>query len=448
MPYPGEYATGESLRRLEDSPAVKEFLGTIRRTEGARSHRLPRRLEVARGSGQITRLVVIDGSTVTHAVENGYPGAEAALLHLAAVVLDLESIRAYSRGYLPGPEEMRRLERCETMSAVLPGRNVVRSNVDEDSALRFFRATISNELEARLDPGHETIRETLLAITELATKGRRNRCPVEECPLPGRREIMIGAADGPCECPRQETIHVSDALRTQERFSNEGSSEQAFTAFRIVVEHLALVNILRYFERTDGMDILRTTGFVLDGPLAIFGMPAWLKSHVEREIARLHQLAVEGGGAGILLMGVEKSGQFLDHLRDLDWESEKGEKGAIENGAAFAPDLAYIHRHIVLQPESAKPYGSATYYGRKVLYKNSVGQHSVITTPIVNESGKDPSCTSEEAYPRIGEALGIMDELGTHLYADGFAPLVRAHAHAAIPLRAGTRLLEEIFHSP
>ena len=447
MPYEGEYATGDSLRRLEDSPAVKNFLGTIRKTDGVRRHRPPDRLDVPRGGGQITRLVVIDASTVTHTVQNGYPGAEAALLHLAAVVLDLEKIRDYSLGYLPGPEEMRRLERCETMSAVLPGRNVVRSNVDEDSARRFFRWTIRKELEARFDQNHESILETLLAITELETKGRPNQCPVEECLLPGKQEITIGATDGPCECERQAAIYVSDALRTQERFSNEGSSEQAFTAFRIVVEHLALVNILRYFEKTGGMDILRTTGFVLDGQLAIFGMPAWLKSHVQQEIARLHQLALDSGGPGILLMGVEKSGQFLDHLRALDWESEKGEKGAIENGTAFAPDLEYIHRHIVLQPEGSKPYGSATYYGRKVLYKNAVGQHSVITTPIVNDAGRDPDCTSAAAYPRIGEALDILDELGTHLYADGFAPLVRAHAHAAIPLRRGTRMLDEIFRS-
>ena len=38
-----------------------------------------------------------------------------------------------------------------------------------------------------------------------------------------------------------------------------------------------------------------------------------------------------------------------------------------------------------------------------------------------------------------------MDELSTYLYEDGFAPLVRAHAHAAIPLKAGTGLLANIF---
>lgn len=445
MPYKGEYATGESLRRLAESPAVKNFLGTIRRGEGVRGHRLPDRLEPTRGTGQITRLVVIDSSAVTDTVENGYPGAEASLFNLAAVVLDLAKIREYSSGYLPGPEEMRRLERCETLSAVLPGRNVVRSTVPDDSALRFFRATVRAELDARLDPGHESVLETYLRITGRETNGHDIKCPVEECPRPDDSKITVGSKDAPCGCEREEQIYVSDALRTHERFSNEGPSEQAFTAFRIVVEHLALVNILRYFERTEGWDVLNTTGFILDGPLAIFGMPAWLKVYVQREIARLHRNAMGSGGPGILLMGVEKSGDFLDHLRALDWEAERGERGAIENGSAFAPDKAYTHRHIVLRPASAKAHGLATYYGRKILYKNAVGQHSVITTPIVNEAGEDRSCVSEEAFPRVGEALDIMDELGTHLYADGFAPLVRAHAHAAIPLRAGTRMLEEIF---
>ena len=79
------------------------------------------------------------------------------------------------------------------------------------------------------------------------------------------------------------------------------------------------------------------------------------------------------------------------------------------------------------------------------MYKNGLGQHSVVMTPIVNAEGEDRDCVDEEAYPRLGEALDIMDEFSTYLYEDGFAPLVRAHAHAAIPLKAGIGLLTEMF---
>lgn len=439
MPYQNEFARGDSLWQLTESPSVQEFKGVIKYSEDQEVHELPTRLEPQRGISNVTRVVAIDGSTVIHKVQNGYPGAEAALFNLAAIVIKLQAIRDIPRNYIPSPSEIRDMEQCRTMSAVLPGCNVVRQNEPGDSPKRFFRATISKEMEARLDPDHETLLETLRAITTNRTS--RIDCPIDNCP----NQVTPQRGTVRCNCERGETIYEIDALRTHERFEENGSSEQAFTAIRIAIEHLALVNILRYFERTNSLDVFRDTAFIMDGPLAIFGMPAWLKYHIEPEIARLHKKAQEQGGPGIMLMGIEKSGQFLNHLNELDWSKKEGSRQRLPNCTALVPDIAYIHKHIVLRPSDAKPYGEATYYGRKVLYKNRVGQHSVVMTPIVNDNGRDQHCVDEVAYPRIGEALDIMDELATHLYKDGFGPIVRAHAHAAIPLKAGTRILAEIF---
>ena len=444
MPYRNEFAKGESLWRLAESHSVKEFQGAIRYREERVSHEPPGNLDPPRGIGRIKRVIAIDGSTVPHRVENGYPGAEAALLNLAAIVIKLEAIRDIRRDYIPSPREMRDMEQCETLSAVFPGRNVVRKDKPEDSPKQFFRATLCKELEAKLDPDHESLLETLRNIT----KGRESKvsCPIDECP---RGEFREWVEPKPglvvCNCELEKVIYESDSLRTHERFEEFGSSAQAYTAVQQVIEHLILVNILRYFECTDSLGVFRNTAFIMDGPLAIFGMPAWLKDYIEREIARLHNKALEQGDPGILLLGIEKSGQFLDHLSELDWMEGEGPRHRLPNGVALVPDIDYIHTHIVLRPLNVKPYGKDTYYGRKVMYKNRAGQHSVIMTPIVNASGSDPHCVDETAFPRLGEALDIMDELSTHLYQDGFAPLVRAHAHAAIPLRTGARILESLF---
>ena len=106
-----------------------------------------------------------------------------------------------------------------------------------------------------------------------------------------------------------------------------------------MAEQLVLVNILRHFERTETLEILRDTAFVIDGPLAIFGMPAWLKTYVGNEIARIHNNCQQRGDPGILLMGVEKSGDFLEHLKMLDWEPGEGPGSNLPNCTAFAPDL-------------------------------------------------------------------------------------------------------------
>ena len=444
MPYQSEFARSDSLLHLVDSKSVREFEGVIKQGVDQKRHELPPRLEPQRGTGSIKRVVAIDGSTITHKVKNGYPGAEAALLNLAAIVIKLQAIRDIPRNYIPSPSEMRDMEQCETLSAVFPGRNIIREDEPEDSPKRFFRATISKELEARLDPEHETLLETLRAITT----GRSGEidCPLDDCPLDDRdKKVTPKQGAGVCNCQRSETIYETDTLRAHERFEENGSSDQAFTAVRQVIEHLTLVNILRYFERFDSLGVFQDTAFIMDGPLALFGMSAWLKHHIQREIARLHRKTKNQGAPGILLMGIEKSGQFLDHLGELDWKEKEGPRQLLPSRTALAPDIAYIHKHIVLRPPNAKPYGEATYYGRKVLYKNKAGQHSVVMTPIVDDKGQDLSCVDESAYPRIGEALDIMDELSTHLYRDGFAPLVRAHAHAAIPLKTGSRILKKIF---
>ena len=96
-------------------------------------------------------------------------------------------------------------------------------------------------------------------------------------------------------------------------------------------------------------------------------------------------------------------------------------------------------------PNSTKAYGQAVHYGRKIMYKSCNGKHAVLMTPIVNDSGNAPNSTSPEAFPRLGDALDIIDDLYTHLYSDGFIPLIRANAHAAIPLRRGRGMLAELF---
>ena len=439
MPYRNEYASGDSLWRLVESESVKEFQGIVRQGGLGEAVEPPPALTPPRGHDRITRIIVIDGSTVTSAVRIGYPGAEAALLQLAAVIIDLGALRDIPPASIPRPSVIRGIEDCRTLDAVLPGRNVVRRDIVNDTPKRYFRFTIQQMLSGRqVDRDHETLIETMRAITPLRGGFR---CPMEDC---GKTIPRLQGA-GECPCARREPVFEADSLRLHERFEDHGSSAEAYTGARQVVEHLAMVNIMRFFERRGWWAAFRTTAFVMDGPLAIFGMPAWLKRHVQSEVSRLHDAAVARGGPGVMLFGVEKSGMFLEHLKALDRSDHDGPRDRLERGLALVPDRQYTHRHIALRPPDAKAHGVVTDYGRRVLYKNVLGHHSVVMTPIVNDKGEDRDCVEEVAYPRLGEALDIMDEFSTYLYEDGFAPLVRAHAHAAIPLKAGVGLLTQLF---
>lgn len=443
MPFQGERATGESLWQLEDNASVKAFRGMIRTREPQGAHELPTAVSPPRRQRVVKRIIAIDGSTVTKAVQNGFPKAEAAMFNAAVIVIKTDELNSFGqKAQVPSPSQLRDLEKVRTMSAVLPGQNVIGKTTEEDTPKKFFRSTIRQELNFSLDPAHESLIETFLAITQNAqASDRQFQCPIEDCECRISRMVR----DSHCNCDQKEQLYPTDSLRTHERFYDNSSSEQAFTAFRMVTEHLLLVNIIRYFHRMHPPQWFDEMAFIMDGPLAIFGMPAWLKEHIQTEVTRIHDDLVRKGHAGLLLMGMEKSGEFLDHLEELDWDQTKGARQRLANGTALAPTTDYIFRHIRPNPNSDKAYGQAVYYGRKILYKNRAGQHAVVMTPIVNHVGRERNGTDLRAFPRLGEALDIMDDLHTHLYRDGFIPLIRAHAHAAIPLRQGQRILQDLF---
>ena len=52
MPYRNEFAKGDSLSRLEESPSVKDFQGAIKYRENQNIHEPPGSLELERGAGQ------------------------------------------------------------------------------------------------------------------------------------------------------------------------------------------------------------------------------------------------------------------------------------------------------------------------------------------------------------------------------------------------------------
>ena len=446
MPYSGEHATGDSLWRLEENPSVKAFRGIIRVRNSGDDEALPPTIKPPRRQNDVSRIVAVDGSTVTKAVQNGFPMAEAALFNAAVIVIKVDELGQFGRENIPTPSELRNLERVETMSAVLPGQNVVGLSREQDAPKKFFRQTVRQELNFKLDDDHESLLETFHAIAaDAITDSATFQCPIEDCAQGPAGKVPRRTTDGPCVCNRQAPLYSTDSLRMHERFHDHGTCEQAFTAFRMVTEHLLMMNIIRYFRQKLPARCFDQTAFVIDGPLAIFGMPAWLEDHLQSEVSRIHEELTQAGRPGLLLIGIEKTGQFTDHLEELDWRETEGQRQRLANATALVPTTEYVYKHIAPSPNSTKAYGQAVHYGRKIMYKSNSGQHAVLMTPIVNSAGDEPNSTSPEAFPRLGDALDIIDDLYSHLYSDGFIPLIRANAHAAIPLRQGHSMLAKLF---
>ncbi len=436
MPYENESASGDSLIWLENSQALKEFEGTILVKEGDTPVEPPI-LQTRRRNWYPRRVIAIDGSNLIHRVNNGFPGAEAGLLMTSVVAIKLDQLSSLDANPIPRPSFFRDIEKAHTLEAAMPGIGVVRKNIDGDTPINFFRQKSYDTLSNAIANDHETLLETMRAIC--GDFQSRIDCPAVDCEERYKRK----KEEYTCHCERREKMFETDILRLHEYFDGVRTGGEALGRLRSVLEILILLNILRFFvKKSPGY--LENCAFVLDGPLAIFGTPASILRPIREELKRLNRESRKANGTDIVVFGVEKTGRFKEHWEQLDWQDRVGPGSRFPDQTVIALDDEYIKNNIVPTDKKGKPFGEDTHFGRAILYKTNKGEHIVIHTAMLNELAENFRNNSPECYPRLGDILDVMDQLATHIYDGGFMPLVRAHAHAAIPLKQGTDIIKSL----
>ena len=440
MPYEGEFASYKPLARIANSERVQDIVGRCKKKmpdEGLAEAELL--IADVKPSNWLPDLVLaVDGSYHQVPVENGYPGAELAYLTVASVILDMKKQRQLDRNRPVSPLLARQSEGAGSIDCALPGCNVV---VDEQPTPKAsFRHVFFEAIrEKRPLSDGETLLETYEALRAYKPAGRSQQCPYEYCqndyyPRPGITD---------CRCQQKLKWYSTDALRLHERLNPTGPSGAIFAEAMQVWERMWVVNFLRWIELDPRrFRLLRNLAIILDGPLAVFGQPAWLSQAIRQELKRINEAVRKVIKTDILLVGIEKGGTFVDHYERLDTPTQ-GTNGS----ARFEPQTAvlltneYIRNHIAI---SDKPFGEATYFGRKFFYKTASGARIVASLPFLTEEAKDLSSGDTKHFPRLADAMSLLDATFSARFPNAVAPLISAHAEAAIPLNLGKEVLEQL----
>ena len=452
MPYEGEYASYGPLYRIAESQTVQSLLRRSRQLEADSANPLKAHPKpVPPATTELPEYVVaIDGSNPEVSVRNGYPGARIGYCTVASVLLNMKLIDELDMHRPIDPVEFRKTETVSTIDAALPGSNIVTH--DNISARDSFRETLYEVLRKEtLDKEEEST--LLMAYEELLNLKPTSRPPA--CPydyVDCDQHFMIPAGWTSCPCPKRRNIFSTDALRVHERFHEEGSNGEALGEVMQVWERVVLMHLIRCFERRDWLTSLRRVGFIVDGPLAFFGHPAWLSAAVSAELKRVNAELLNATGQNLILFGIEKTGTFVDHFAEIDQTEKRGEL-LFQPRTCFLPSDAYIKRRIIYSA-SGKRYGADTYFGRKMFYKTSSGAKVVVNIPFLSDSqdtlepaGPDDLSFSDIGlYPQIPVICDLLDRLVSSRFENAVAPIVNANAAAAVPLNLGAKVLQQLAH--
>ena len=439
MPFEKELASYAPLRRILQSEKVRRLQARFRlaNTEEAEEEISKAAEEPPDDFGRKPDLILaVDGGRQPVEVQNGYPGAEIGYITVAAVLILLDKLREVAAEDIINPVEYRKTQKKASIDTALPGRGVIID--DERSPEASMRRTLFEEMsDYRVFPDSETLLETYEALMRSAPDDRTVYCPCE-------RRAPYRRGSGEYECGQcGHSLYSTDALRLHELFSPHESCEKMFGHVMTTLERLWLIHTLRAFERRgeEWLKVIGRMAFIMDGPLAIYGTPAWLSTPIRNELKRLNAAQKAATGLDMMILGVEKSGSFARHFEMIDTRKDGGVRFAARRHLLL--DDGYIRRHIVPSVEE-RQYGRNTYFGRKLLYKSALGHRLVVNVACLTDEHFDLSTARPDQFPRLADALAMLDNLSSNLYPNSLSPIIAAHAEAAIPMHLGGQILENL----
>lgn len=447
MPYEGEFAKYKSIKRLVENERVKSLLKRSRVQNGLWDKSpLPtiKLSDISPSEWKPNWVLAIDGSHQEEPIKEGFPGAEIGYVAIAAVLMNIAKIKELDHQRPANPKSFRETEKVESIDSVFPGCNIVIDS--ETSAKNSLRKALFETFDKiSLFSDGESLLDTYEALLQHKPEDPKPDCPYavdEEC-LAHDKKYLSNNGVYLCQCPYENTLYSTDALRIHEAMVPDSANGAMFAQITQVLERIVVIHILRWFERKQLLRLLRNVGIVIDGPLAVFGYPAWLHSAIPRELKRINCAAKEfTDGQDLLMIGVEKSGNFVTHFERIDQDIH-GISGAFPSQAAYLLKDEYIKKNIIFS-DSKKPYGVDTHFGRKFFYKTTSGARLVASLPYLDESHHDMDRAEPNQYPRLADALGLLDQLVSSRYPNSLSALISAHAEAAIPMNLGARVLEEM----
>jgi hypothetical protein len=444
MPYEGEFAPYRALQRITETERVQQLLRRARvYTPGADGPEITVSTPPAAEEPLPEFIVAIDGSSQEVAVRTGYPGAQVGYLTVASVLLDLDAIDRLDAARPADPIAYRQTESAATIDAALPGSNVVTRT--HKSAKVAFREELYEVFHNEVVDVEDRVPllDTYEALLAHKPTTRLQSCPYAE--MGCEESFVIPRGLSSCKCAARRAIWSTDALRIHERFHDVGTNGEAFGEVMQVWERVLLVHLLRAFERRGFLAQAHRLAFFVDGPLALFGHPAWLSAAISAELQRINAEVRKLTGRDLVIVGVEKTGTFVTHFDEIDRTEEPG-KERFAPQCYFLPTDHYIKQRIIYS-DSPKRYGKDTYFGRKFFYKTKSGARIVASIPFLDSSQDTLDSDDVKLYPSFGMVCALLDKLVSCRYPNAIAPLVSAHAQAAIPLHLGAKVLEQLAHA-
>jgi hypothetical protein len=435
---PNEWAAKVNHSHLINDPFIKDFISNcefpsdaseLKESDLALVDSLDKDI-----SNPIKYILAVDGGYTTVEVKKGFPSSQIAFFQFGALLFSVDDLEALSEKPFIFPEDMKKLNDLQRYKLALPIQTIAYKN--QPSLNDSIRKTIYDFFMAPRD-GSSFMETLSWFLFQEYEKKPCDSYTLSHHPCLGREseEIELRKSlmkeDYTFENPHGR-IFLTDVFRLDEIVDEDLGAAGMLGYVTRLIEQLIIVHFIRSIYRIK-TDSLHEFLFIADGPLVFSGQTA----NMHRPMRNLCNFFYREHN--LFLVGLEKSGAFIDHAQAVCLPSHKVE--ILKQGQYLMLSNNYIYKYIKPGDSNKMHYGSTSYYGGKVIFHSYDGQVIVLTVPVPNKDVvKHPR---KEDYYNLEVIMLNIQKLRCDMYDDAIVPIALANKLVSLANHPSKILLEK-----
>lgn len=358
----------------------------------------------------IKNIIAIDGGYTNVSIKEDFPSSTLAFFQFGALFFKHQDLVDLKIKPFIDPDDFSKLQNIQRIKLVIPTKGLALK--EEEDFTSSVRKAIYDYFCTKPEKNGFIAALKWLLFEEYNASDQKNNWHLSSCPHCGngfdiRADKLSNYYTIDCECG--EKIYLTDVFRFHEVIDNELGAGGILGYLATAIEQIMIVFLIKQML-TIKPSLLSETLFIKDGPLAFFGQTANIHKPMRKLITFLKEKH------SIFLVGLEKSGSFVDHAVQV---SRKMEPKQI-----LLLGKKYIYKYI--EPGKGKenePYASSSYYGHKLIFKSEHNNVYVATLPNIQVK-IEPEIND---YINIHEILYNITALKCDLYYNSLVPIVLAN---------------------
>ena len=425
---PVENASKSSHSAVANDPAVRKFLEACRLPATAddvsTDDHVVLEYQPAVPS-PIRHIVAVDSGYSEVAVKARFPSSTICFFQFGVLTFSVSDLEQMERTAFIDPEDMAKLKRVERLKLTLPVRNV--GFKEHPSLSASVRAAIYDFFQQQRDGG--PLMDTLRWFVYEEYSLREDVYVLASCPECEARNVGLRRADVspagrvPCsECG--QSLYLTDVFRLHEAVDEVIGAGGILGYVTTLVEQIVLVHFIRLIL-LHRPSLLKELLFIKDGPLAFFGQTANMHKKMRALVGYLF------GRYDLFMVGLEKSGAFVDHAAEI--------ASKLKPGTILLLDNDYIYRYIIPgRADPGSPYGGTTYYSAKAIFKSPDESVYVMSIPTLEPL----------AAPAVKDIRHLMEiatnvaKLRCDMYDDALLPIALVNKLVSLSNHPSANILQ------